>query len=63
MKEMAKTRKHQTTTRLKSRKLGATEDRVGDRTGPGAGYDVDSEASNRPSPPRPAAGRKRGVRP
>jgi len=28
------------TTKLRTKRLGATEDRVGDRTGPGAGYDL-----------------------
>jgi len=31
-------------TRLKAKKLGATEDRVGDRTGPGAGFDLSKGA-------------------
>jgi len=31
-------------TKLRKRQLGATEDRVGDRTGPGAGYDLANSA-------------------
>ena len=31
-------------TRLQKKRLGATEDRVGDRTGPGGGFDLMSGA-------------------
>jgi hypothetical protein len=57
-----KTRKRETT-RLREGGLGATEDRVGDRTGPGAGYDLPRKETdarrNAAQPGKPKARRGR----